>query len=207
MGPLALENLCVLITGVEASLSRDVARQFSVLGATVTAVDLDVRRLSRLHRDVSLYRAKLETAPINLTSASELRSFEDHLRLVGRLPHVLICCCSNPGRECVGALAVQILQPSLFLHAEPTGRGVVGRAIANLKHPTLLSVLGREPGRGLFSPHVTTPFVRIASHTYSLRRQIDLAANDSSVRAFQASRRGAAARPSSNLRPGDANAA
>lgn len=206
MGPLALENLCVLITGVEASVSRDVVRQFSGLGASVTAVDLDVRRLSRLHRDVSLFRARLETAPINLASASELRSFEDHLRLVGRLPHVLVCCCPVPGRECVGALAGQILQPSLFLHAEPTGRGVVGRAIASLKHPTLLSILGREPGRSLFSPNVTTPFVRIASHTYTLRRQIDMAANDSSVRAFQTPRR-AAARPASNLRPGDANAA
>jgi NAD(P)-dependent dehydrogenase (short-subunit alcohol dehydrogenase family) len=206
MGSLALENLHVLITGVEASLSRDVVRQLALHGATVTAADLDVRRLSRLHRDVSLFRAKLETAPINLGSASELKSFEDHLRLVGRLPHMQVCCCPVPGRECIGALAGQVLQPSLMLHAEPLGRGLVGRTIASLKTPTLLSVLGREPGRGLFSPHEVTPRVRIASHTYTLRRQIDVAANDSSVRQFAQSRRRANARPA-DFQLGDANAA
>jgi hypothetical protein len=185
MGALALETLHVLVTGVEASQSRDVVRLFSLHGAAVTAADRDVRALSRLHRDVSLYRAKLETAPINLGSTSELRAFDDHLRMVGRLPHVLVCCCAVPGRECVGALAGQVLQPSLFLHAEPTGRGAVGRAIASLRHPTLLSVLGREPGRGIFSPHAVTSRVRIASSTYTLRRQIDMASTDGDVRAFR----------------------
>jgi hypothetical protein len=206
MGPLALENLHVLITGAGASVSREVARQFSTLGASVTAIDPDVRSLSRLHRDVSLYRAKLETAAINPASASELRSFEDHLRLVGRLPQVQVCCCPVPGLECVGALASRILQPSLFLHAEPARRGLVGRTIDSLRRPTLLSVLGREPGRGLFSPHVATPFVRIAGQTYSLRRQIDLAANDTSIRAFPA-RRGSAGRATSPLNADQANAA
>lgn len=203
MGAVALEGLNVLVTGAEASLSRDVVRVFSDLGAAVMAADADSRRLIRLERDVALYRALVETAPINLASSSELRLFEDNLRLLGKLPHVMICCCpahkTNPvgvGRQptgkghngCVGRLAAQILQPSLFLHVEPNRSGAIGRALSVLTHPTLLAVLGRKPGRGIFNPEASTPFVRIASHIFSLRRQMDgaPAAPDGSVTAFPA---------------------
>ncbi|MGA0600574.1 hypothetical protein ACO2Q3_07700 [Caulobacter sp. KR2-114] len=201
MGALALEGLTVLVTGVEASLSRDLVRVFSGLGATVMAADADTRKLQRLERDVALYRARIEAAPINLASSSELRLFEDNLRLLGRLPHVMICCCPahNAGAQrdakgrtaCVGRLAGQILQPSLFLHLEPNRAGAIGRALSGLAHPTLLSVLERKPGHGIFNPDASTRFVRIASHIFSLHRQMDVgtAAPDGSVTAFPAPRR------------------
>lgn len=204
MGAVALEGLNVLVTGAEASLSRDVVRVFSDLGAAVMAADSDARRLTRLQRDVALYRALVETAPINLASSSELRLFDDNLRLLGKLPHVMICCCpAHKARQgsdmtggkghtgCVGRLAAQVLQPSLFLHLEPNRAGAIGRALSGLTHPTLLSVLERKPGRGIFNPDASTPFVRIASHIFSLHRQIDVGAPsaDGSVTAFPAPRR------------------
>ncbi|MBS0411803.1 MAG: hypothetical protein JSR86_17935 [Proteobacteria bacterium] len=206
MGALALESLNVLVTGIEASHSRDVVRLFSAQGASVMAADGDARKLSRLERDVALYRAKVEAAPINIASASELRLFEDNLRLLGRLPHLMICCCPAHGAgrrggstkftakapaECVGALAARILQPSLFLHLEAGRPGIIGRALSVLAHPTLLAVLERKPGRGVFDPDAFTPYVRIAAHVYSLRRQQDVgaAAPDGAVTPFPPARR------------------
>lgn len=208
MGALALQSLNVLVTGVEASLSRDVVRLFTAHGASVMAADNDSGKLTRLERDVSLYRCSVEALPINTGSASELRLFEENLRLLGKLPHLMVCCCSR--REptskgsaisagarvgCTGGMAAQILQPSLFLHAEPTAAGVLakrlGRAIATLAHPTILDVLERKPGRGIFNPDVSVPFVRIASHIYSLQRQMDVTPStpDGSVRPFPPQRR------------------
>ncbi len=207
MGALALENLNVLVTGVEVSLSRDVVRLFSTHGASVMAADNDSRKLTRLERDVSLYRAKVEIAPINLASAPELRLFDENLRLLGKLPHLIVCCCGAHGQPrstgaaparasakspaaCAGALAAQVLQPSLFLHVEPSRPDIISRAISALAHPTLLAVLERKPGRGIFNPDAFVPYVRIASHIYSLRRQMDVSpAPDGSVAAFPPDRR------------------
>jgi hypothetical protein len=206
MGALALESLNVLVTGIEASHSRDVVRLFSGQGASVMAADGDARKLSRLERDVALYRAKVEAAPINIGSVSELRLFDDNLRLLGRLPHLMICCCPAHGAgrrtgpnkftakapaECAGALAARILQPSLFLHLEAGRAGIIGRALSVLAHPTLLAVLERKPGRGIFNPDAFTPYVRIAAHVYSLRRQQDVGAPtpDAAVTPFAPARR------------------
>jgi NAD(P)-dependent dehydrogenase (short-subunit alcohol dehydrogenase family) len=222
MGALALEGLNVLVTGVEASLSRDVVRLFTAQGASVMAADNDIGKLARLERDVSLYRSRVEAAPINTGSVSEMRLFEENLRLLRKLPHLMICCCAAHGpvrkgqdrtREvsakprpvCAGALAAQILQPSLFLHVEPVRPGALGplgKAISALAYPTLLAVLERKPGRGIFNPDAFVPYVRIASHIYSLQRQMDAAAapqNSSgpngSVRAFSPPRRRRQASP------------
>lgn len=229
MGALALESLHVLITGVEASLSRDVVRLFSAQGASVMAADNDMAKLTRLERDVSLYRARVEIAPINTGSTSEMRLFEENLRLLGKLPHLMICCCAAHGpvvsvrsREvsakpkpvCAGVLAAQILQPSLFLHVEPGrpgvfGPGVLRKALSALTHPTLLAVLERKPGRGIFNPDAFVPYVRIASHIYSLQRQMDAASvsPDGSVRPFSPPRRRRQARSDLTTTAPRANAA
>ncbi len=234
MGAFALESLHVLITGVEVSLSRDVVRLFTAQGASVMAADNDMAKLARLDRDVSLYRARVETALINTGSASELRLFDENLRLLGKLPHLMICCCAahgparsgglrsvrtaevsaKPRPACAGALAAQILQPSLFLHVEPSlarfaGLGVLGRALSALAYPTLLAVLERKPGRGIFNPDAFVPYVRIASHVYSLQRQMDGAsANpDGSVRPFSPARRRRQARSDLTTTAPRANAA
>ncbi|HWA62267.1 MAG TPA: hypothetical protein VG939_12885 [Caulobacteraceae bacterium] len=172
MGGLALEKLHVLITGVEASVSRDAARLLASQGAAVTAADPDARALARLARDVSLYGLTLETAVINLASTTAIRLVEDHLRLVGRLPHVIVCCCGHTGEACSGVVAARVLQPSLFLQLTPA-RGRLTRALAGLRHPTLLNVLARKPGRGIFDPETSTPYVRIASHLYAMTRSFD----------------------------------
>ncbi|HEX3408008.1 MAG TPA: hypothetical protein VHS81_12290, partial [Caulobacteraceae bacterium] len=72
--------------------------------------------------------------------------------------------------RCPAAIAERVLQPTLFLHAEPTRRSVFDRALAVLRHPTLRGLLERAPGRSVFSAEQQVPYVRIASQIYSLRR-------------------------------------
>jgi NAD(P)-dependent dehydrogenase (short-subunit alcohol dehydrogenase family) len=197
-----LEKLQVLVTGVDAAIARDVARLVAAEGASVTAADRDPARLSRLERDLGLYRTRIETAAVDLASQAEVRLWEASLAGFARLPHLMICCCGSSaplssvarrprqaaaaaghpdavalseGRRhrCPATIAERVLQPTLFLHAEPTRRSVFDRALAALRHPTLRGLLERAPGRSLFSSEQSIPYVRIASQIYSLRRQID----------------------------------
>jgi NAD(P)-dependent dehydrogenase (short-subunit alcohol dehydrogenase family) len=193
MGVPVLEKLQVLVTGVDAAIARDVARLVAGEGASVLAADRDPARLARLERDLGLYRTQIETAPVDLGSQAEVRLWEQSLAAFGRLPHVMICCCGSPaprtasggsragqpddvtlseGRRprCPATIAERVLQPTLFLHAEPTRRSVFDRALAVLRHPTLRGLLERAPGRSVFSPERQVPYVRIASELYSLRR-------------------------------------
>ena len=203
MNALVLEKLQVVVTGVDAAIARDVARLVVDEGASVIAADRDPARLARLERDLGLYRTRIETAPVDLGSQAEVRLWEESLAAFGRLPHVMICCCGSPtpqvaasgapskteprrggqpedvtlseGRRprCPATIAERVLQPTLFLHAEPTRRTVFDRALAVLRHPTLRGLLERAPGRSVFSPEQQVPYVRIASELYSLRRAID----------------------------------
>jgi NAD(P)-dependent dehydrogenase (short-subunit alcohol dehydrogenase family) len=194
-----LEKLHVLVTGVDAAIARDVARLVAGEGASVVAADRDAAKLSRLERDLGLFRTRIETAAVDLGSQTEVRLWNDSLAAFGRLPHLMICCCGSPalhpaparrsGRaasrsvqpdsvalsearrhRCPAAIAERVLQPTLFLHAEPTRRSVFDRALASLRHPTLRGLLERAPGRSVFSPEHATGYVRIADQIYSLRR-------------------------------------
>jgi hypothetical protein len=69
------------------------------------------------------------------------------------------------------AIAEAVRRPALFLHAEPLRRSSSDRALPVLRHPTLRGVLERASGRGRFIPDGAVPYLRIASHLYSLRRQ------------------------------------
>jgi hypothetical protein len=179
-----------------------VARLVAAEGASVMAADRDPARLSRLERDLGLYRTRIETAAVDLASQAEVRLWEASLAGFARLPHLMICCCGSSaslssgarrprqaaaaaghpdavalseGRRhrCPATIAERVLQPTLFLHAEPTRRSVFDRALAALRHPTLRGLLERAPGRSVFSSEQSIPYVRIASQIYSLRRQID----------------------------------
>jgi NAD(P)-dependent dehydrogenase (short-subunit alcohol dehydrogenase family) len=79
----------------------------------------------------------------------------------------------HEGRDCPALIARRVLQPTLFLHAEPLRRSAFNRALSVLRHPTLRGVLERAPGRGVFNPETAIPYVRIASRLYSLRRHAD----------------------------------
>jgi short chain dehydrogenase len=195
-----LEKLHVLVTGVDAAIARDVARLVAGEGASVIAADRDAAKLSRLERDLGLFRTRIETAAVDLGSQAEVRLWNESLAAFGRLPHVMICCCGSPaphaaatrrpGRaarraaqpdsvalsearrhRCPATIAERVLQPTLFLHAEPTRRSVFDRALASLRHPTLRGLLERGPGRSVFSPEHAIGYVRIADQIYSLRRQ------------------------------------
>lgn len=195
-----LEKLQVLVTGVDAAIARDVARLVASEGASVIAADRDKAKLSRLERDLGLFRTRIDTAAVDLASQAEVRLWEASLAGFGRLPHLMICCCGSPapplppasrrsGRgpsraaapdsvalsearrhRCPASIAERVLQPTLFLHAEPTRRSVFDRALASLRHPTLRGLLERAPGRSVFSPEHAVGYVRIASQIYSLRR-------------------------------------
>jgi NAD(P)-dependent dehydrogenase (short-subunit alcohol dehydrogenase family) len=196
-----LDKLQVLVTGVDAAIARDIVRLAVSGGASVIAADGDAAKLGRLDRDVGLYRTRVETAHVNLASLAEVKLWEGSLRAFGRLPHLLICCCNSPacpaepakpsvrrgravaaadvalsewkGLDCPAQLANRVLQPTLFLHAEPLRRSAFNRAISVLRHPTLRGVLDRAPGHGVFNPETAIPYGRIASRLYSVRRQID----------------------------------
>jgi hypothetical protein len=197
----AFEKLQVLVTGVDAAIARDVVRVIVCEGASVIAADKDAAKLARLDRDLGLFRTPVETAQIDLSSPAEMRLWEASLSGSGRLPHLMICCCGGAGGpagrkgagqvaqpsdvalsehrrpNCPGLLAERLLQPALFLHAEPLRQSVFDRALAVIRHPTLRGVLARTPGRGVFNPAGLVPYVRIASHVYSMRRQLDGAPN------------------------------
>jgi NAD(P)-dependent dehydrogenase (short-subunit alcohol dehydrogenase family) len=198
MSAQAFEKLQVLVTGVDAAIARDVARLIVADGGAVIAADKDAAKLARLERDLGLYRTSIEAAQIDLANASEVRLWEASLSAFGRLPHLTICCCGSPagrvarpgslrhtsqptdvsigehkGRNCPALVAERILQPALFLHAEPLRHSAFDRALAVIRHPTLRGVLSRAPGRGVFNPAGLIPYVRIASHVYSMRRQLD----------------------------------
>jgi hypothetical protein len=193
-----LDKLQVMVIGVDAAIARDVVRLVIAEGASVIAADRDAAKLARLDRDVGLYRTCVETAVIDLASAGEVRLWETTLRAFGRLPHLMICCCGSPAcppftpargrsrrpsgdvalsehrtKNCPARFAEQMLQPTLFLHAEPLRRSVFDRALAVLRHPTLRGLLERAPGRDVFNPETPIPYVRIASRLYSLRRPAD----------------------------------
>ncbi len=196
-----LEKLHVLVTGVDAAVARDVARLVAGEGAIVIAADRDAGKLSRLERDLGLFRTRIETAAVDLGSQAEVRLWNESLAAFGRLPHLMICCCGSPAphppatrrpgrtasrsaqpdsvalsearrQRCPATLAERILQPTLFLHAEPTRRSVFDRALAALRHPTLRGLLERAPGRSVFSPEHAIGYVRIADQIYSLRRPL-----------------------------------
>jgi len=197
MSALILDQLQVLLTGVDAAIARDVARLLAAEGASVTAADRDPARLARLERDLGLYRTHVETAHVDLANQSEVRLWEQSLSGLGRLPHVMICCCGaspshaaparratsptpsdvalSEGRRhrCPATIAERTLQPTLFLHAEPPRRSAFDRALAVLRHPTLRGLLERAPGEGVFNAELAIPYVRIASQVYSLRRHVD----------------------------------
>jgi NAD(P)-dependent dehydrogenase (short-subunit alcohol dehydrogenase family) len=193
-----LDKLQVLVTGVDAAVARDVARLIAAEGSNVVAADRDPARLARLQRDLGLYRTRIETAQVDLASQAEVRLWGESLGVLGRLPHVMICCCGSPAphapptarkrvadpaadvalsearrHRCPAIIAERLLQPTLFLHAEPTRRSVFDRALAVLRHPTLRGLLERAPGQGVFNAERAIPYVRIASRVYSVRRQID----------------------------------
>ena len=91
-----LQKLQVMVIGVDTAVAREVVRLIVAEGASVIAADRDAAKLARLDRDVGLYRTRVETAVIDLASIGEVKLWEGSLRALGRLPHLMICCCGTP---------------------------------------------------------------------------------------------------------------
>jgi len=163
-----LDGLQVLVTGIQALISRDVVHLLVVEGALVTAADGDEGVLARLQRDLGLYRTTADVAPIDLFSSSEMRLFAANMQGLGRLPHVIVCCCGGDG--CPAALAASLLQPSLVLHALPCSDTGLRRAVAGMSVPSLPDLLERSRRRGMFDSRGWPRRVSIASHVFGLRR-------------------------------------
>jgi len=163
-----LDGVQVLVTGIRALISRDVVHRLVAEGAQVTAADCDEGVLTRLKRDLGLYRTTADFAPIDLFSASEMHLFAANMQGLGRLPHVVVCCCG--GDACPAALAAALLQPSLVLHALPGGAAGLRRAVASISIPSLPDLLERGRRRGVFDPRAWPRRASIASHVFSLHR-------------------------------------
>jgi NAD(P)-dependent dehydrogenase (short-subunit alcohol dehydrogenase family) len=186
-----LEQLQVLVTGVDAAIARDVVRLLVEEGASVVAADPDAAKLARLARDVGLCHPRFETAVVDLADAGEVRTWETRLRRFGRAPELIVCCCGSPAcaggaarrarpspavrdvalgerssAGCRADAAAHILQPTLFLHAEPLRRSVFDRAISVLRHPTLRGLIERVPVLAGLGP--ASPYAQGQSRTASL---------------------------------------
>jgi hypothetical protein len=163
-----LDNLEVLLVGVEALLSRDVARALVADGAIVTAAAGDEQSLVHLQRDLGLYHTTVNIAPIDLFSSSEMQLFADNLRGQRRLPHLIVCC--NARRPYPAALALSLLQPSLVLDALPLAATRLGRAVASLNLPALPTLLETSRRPRLFDPETGPQRVLIGGHVFVARR-------------------------------------
>jgi hypothetical protein len=184
-----LDGLQVLVVGVEALISREVVRELVAEGARVTAAADDRVALSRLQRDLGLYRTTVSLAPIDLTSRAEMHAFADTLQRQERMPHMVVCCCGGEG--CPAGLAVALLAPSLMLHVLPLPGSRLGRAVASLHIPTLPALVGRAQGGGLFDPGPGPQRALIGGQVFDFHRD-ETAADAAPVHRLGARRRGPA---------------
>ena len=135
MNGCRLDGLQVLVTGIRALISRDVVHLLVAEKALVTAADRDEGVLTRLQRDLGVYRTTVSVAAIDLFSKPEMRLFAANMQGLGRLPHLIVCCCE--GDPCPAALAASLLQPSLVLHALPRpGSGLQRLSLIHISEPT-----------------------------------------------------------------------
>jgi len=196
MSAQAFEKLQVLVTGVEAAIARDVASLIVSESVGVLAADADAGPLVRLQRDLGRHGSPIETAQVDLASPTAVRLWAGSLSALGRLPRLMICCCAagagrrsrarncrpraqlpdvalgeHEGGQCPARLAGRVLQPALFLHAQPLRLAVFDRALAVIRYPTLRGVLAVGASSGaLDSAGSVPPFTSTANST---RRHLD----------------------------------
>ncbi len=168
MSGCRLDGLQVLVTGVEALMSRDVVHLLVAEKARVTAADCDEGVLARLQRDLGVYRTTVSTASIDLFSKAEMRLFAANMQGLGLLPHLIVCCCGRA--PCPAALAAALLQPSLVLHTEPRAGAGLQRVVAGLNLTSLPDLLERSRRKGRFDPRAWPKRVSIAGHVFCLHR-------------------------------------
>lgn len=163
-----LDDLEILVVGIEDLISRDVIRALVAEDAVVTAAASDEESLAQLQRDLELYRTRANTAVIDLYSCSEMRLFADNLRSRRKLPHLVVCCHAQDRRP--AALALTFLQPSFVLDALPVATTRLGRVLATLTIPTLPDLLDGTRRRGLFDPDMGPQRVSIGAYAFIFRR-------------------------------------
>jgi hypothetical protein len=181
-----LDKLKVLVTGVDTAIARDVVRLVAAEGASVVAADPDTGKLAQLDADVGLCRTRVATTAIDLASPVGVRLWQETQPACDLRPHLMICCCGAPragrGRSaqagdvtlseqapahCPALAAARVLQPTLFLHAQPLRHSVFDRAISVLRHPTLRGVLERSQAGGA---DAVAPYLRPAASPSHSRR-------------------------------------
>ena len=201
MWTAVLDELRVLLTGIEAAIARGIVRLTVAEGASVMAADGDAASPPG-STATWVYFARVETAHVNLANQDEVKLWEGSLRAFDRLPHLLICGCNAPvcwpepampsawRRQTSAASDVALSEwnrarlsgagrqrgsaadavPARRTAAPPGLQSARSRCFAPSHAP---GVLDRSPGGGAFDPDTAIPYVRTASHPYSIRRQID----------------------------------
>jgi NAD(P)-dependent dehydrogenase (short-subunit alcohol dehydrogenase family) len=157
-----LDDLQVLVLGIETPASGDMVRELVAQGARVTVAGSSQAALARLERDLGLHRAAANLGFVHLLSRSELRLLADNLQARGRRSQVAICCCA--GEPCASRLAVSLLRPPLTLHVLPHVPGRLRRAVASLHVPPLSALIERIGGGGLREPAAQGQRALIATH-------------------------------------------
>jgi hypothetical protein len=161
-----LAGLQILATGIESLMSREVVRLLVSEGAVVTAADRDERALNRFQRDLGLYRTSALLAPIDLFSKSEMQLFAQNMQYLGRLPHLIVCCCEKAA--CPATLAAWLMQPSFLLHASPRGCARLPRIISEINIPSLCDLLATQRQPALFDPRARPRRTSIAGYVFDL---------------------------------------
>ena len=160
-----LEGLRVIVFGLRHHVSRDTVRYLVSNRADVTVAG-PVGEVELLRRDLELMNTQVNLAPLDAISDSEIRLMTDSLRGLGKLPHVIVCCCA--GGDCSMSVVVPVMQPTLMLHLAAIGSMGPGRGGPAVAAKTLAALLN-DPG--LFDPARALSKVRLGRRLFDVSRR------------------------------------
>lgn len=160
-----IEGLRVTVFGLRNHVSRDAVRDLVRQKANVTVAGKP-GEVELLRRDLELLKTKVNLAPLDTISMPEIQLMTDSLRALGKLPHVVVCCCS--GGDCTASVVVPVMQPTLSLHLAGNGAAGSGRSRPAFAARTLASLLN-DPG--LFDPARTLSRVRLGRRLFDVSRR------------------------------------
>ena len=164
--PSRLAGLSVMVTGLSAGASRDVACSLIGAGASVSCAG-DEADTAQLERDLGLYGLTIRAAPIDLASPSEVRVFAAGLRACHDLPHIVVCCCDG-GERCPSALLSSRLSPPLYLHLITRDCAPPIKRLLDVGTRDLQSIIRR---RLVFSQGVPIRRAMIGRNAFALERR------------------------------------
>jgi len=160
-----LEGLRVTVFGLRDHISRDTVHYLVRKRAIVTVAG-QACEVELLRRDLELLNTQVSLAPLDIIDEAEVRLVTDSLRALGKLPHVIVCCCA--GGDCPIPIVGPVMQPSLVLHLAANGLMEPRRGRPALAARTLAALLNDS---GLFDPARALAKVRLGLRLFDVSRR------------------------------------